>query len=233
MTPAAWAVLAGVASGIAGWFLPRLIARLPERDQDDPVTYAAIASPQRLPVGLAAASAATGLVLGWSRAGEADLPAFLVLGVLGTAMAYVDLRRHLLPDLLTLPALLVGAAMLGAVALLGVADPSTSYPRAWACAGLLGLVYLVMALIVPAGLGLGDVKLAPVLGLYLGWLSWSAPIVATVAAFVVGGLVGVVLLVLRRASRRSSIPFGPAMLLGALGAVAFAEPVTAWYLGRG
>jgi leader peptidase (prepilin peptidase)/N-methyltransferase len=51
------------------------------------------------------------------------------------------------------------------------------------------------------------------------------------AAFLVGGLVGVVLLALRRATRRSAVPFGPSMLLGALLAVLWAEPVAAWYLG--
>jgi leader peptidase (prepilin peptidase)/N-methyltransferase len=92
------------------------------------------------------------------------------------------------------------------------------------------LLYLLLALVYPAGLGLGDVKLAAPLGLYLGWLGWSSALVGLVAAFLVGGLVGIVLLASGRAGRRTAVPFGPSMLVGALLAVLWAEPVTAWYL---
>lgn len=236
MTPLGWTLLAGVLGAAGGWVLPRLIASLPERtlgdDEKGPaVTYAAIAAQAHLAPLLAAAAGAVGLLLGWARGGQPDLAAFVVLGVLGTGMAYVDLRRHLLPDRLTVPTLLLGGALLGVAALAPTTDPSLSYPRAWACAGGLMVVYLLLALVYPAGLGLGDVKLAAPLGLYLGWLSLGAPVVGTVAAFVVGGLLGVVLLLLGRATRRSSIPFGPSMLLGALLAVLFGDPVVAWYLG--
>ncbi len=93
------------------------------------------------------------------------------------------------------------------------------------------LLYLALAMLYPAGLGLGDVKLAAALGLYLGWLGWSYPVVGTVAAFLVGGVVSLALLASGRAGRRTAVPFGPPMLLGALAAVLWAEPVTAWYLG--
>jgi leader peptidase (prepilin peptidase)/N-methyltransferase len=210
--------------------MPRVIAALPERDPDDGVTYAGIAASPRLPASLSAVSAVVGGLLGGARAGHPDVVAFVVLGVLGTAMAYVDIRRHLLPDRLTVPALLSGAVLL---AIAAVADPATGgddYARAWACAGALLLGYLLMALVYPAGLGLGDVKLAAALGLHLGWLGWAAPVVGTVAAFLVGGVIGVGLLVLGRATRRSAVPFGPSMLVGAVVAVLWAEPITAWYL---
>lgn len=228
---AAWVVGSAVVSGLAGWTLPRVIARLPERDPDDTTTYALIAAPPRLPAVLAGVAALVGALLGWARAGEPDLVAFLVLGVLGTGMGYVDVRRHLLPDRFTVPALLAGGVLLGAAALVGGDDAATSYARAWACAGALLLMYLVLALLYPAGLGLGDVKLAGALGLHLGWLGWSFPVVGTVAAFLVGGVVSLGLLLSRRATRRTAIPFGPSMLVGALVAVLWAEPITTWYLG--
>lgn len=231
MSPLGWAAVGAVVSAAAGWFMPRVIAALPERDPDDETTYAGIAAPATLPTTLAAMSAVVGALLGWARAGHPDLVAFLVLGVLGTAMAYVDVRRHLLPDRFTVPALLSGAVLLAAAT---VADPEaggSDYARAWACAGGLLLIYLLMAVVYPAGLGLGDVKLAGALGLHLGWLGWAAPVVGTVAAFLVGGVIGVVLLVLRRATRRSAVPFGPSMLVGALVAVLWAQPIAAWYLG--
>lgn len=228
-----WALVAGLVSAVAGWFCPRLVAALPERESaaGDALTYTAIASAPRLPLLLAASAGIVGVLVGGARAGEPDVLAFVVFGVLGVAMGYVDLRRHLLPDLLTVPALVAGAALLGLATLTPGGDPATSYPRAWACAGGLMLLYLLLALIYPAGLGLGDVKLAAAIGLHLGWLSWSAPVVGTVAAFMIGGIVGLALLVTGRATRKSAIPFGPAMLVGAVAAVLWAEPITAWYLG--
>lgn len=228
MTPLGWALLTAVLSALAALALPRMIAALPERDPDDETTYAEIASARGLPLGLAGVAGIVGFALGWARAGQPDLAAFAVLGVLGVGMGYVDLRRHLLPDRFTVPALGSGAVLLAAAAL--VSGGGSEYARAWACAGALLTFYLVLVLIYPAGLGLGDVKLAAALGLYLGWLSWGAPIVGTFAGFVVGAFVSIVLLATGRANRRSAVPFGPSMLVGALVAVLWAEPITAWYL---
>jgi leader peptidase (prepilin peptidase)/N-methyltransferase len=79
-------------------------------------------------------------------------------------------------------------------------------------------------------MGFGDVKLAGLLGLYLGWLSWSSVVVGTLAGFLFGGLVGAALLVARKAGRKTAIPFGPYMLAGAMFAVFAASPVANWYL---
>lgn len=226
----ATALLVAIVTAVVSWELPRAIAALPERDPDDEVTYAAIATARGLRPALAAVGAVVGAALGWSRAGEPDVVAFAVLGILGVGMGYVDLRRHLLPDRFTVPALVAGAVLLAAAAAAGGSPGWTGYARAWACAGGLLLVYLLMALVYPAGLGLGDVKLAGALGLYLGWLGWWGPVAGTFAAFLIGGIVGIVLLVAGRATRRSAVPFGPSMLLGALVAVLWGEQVTAWYL---
>lgn len=225
----AWALGSTAVSAAGGWVLPAYLRTLPERDPDTPAGYAAMAASRSLPARLAAAAAVVGALLGWARAAQPDLPAFLVLGVLGTGMAYVDLRRHLLPDRLTVPTLAAGAVLLAAAALASE-DGASAYARAWAAAGALLLFYLLLALIYPAGLGLGDVKLAGALGLHLGWLSWSAVVVGTLASFFIGGVVGAVLLLARRATRGTAIPFGPAMLVGALVAVVWTEPIVAWYL---
>ena len=93
--------------------------------------------------------------------------------------------------------------------------------------GLAGLAlfvgYLVLALVSPGGggLGLGDVKLAGVLGLLLGWVGWSPAIVSVLAAFVIGGVIALILLLARCASRSSHIAFGPSMILGAWVALVF------------
>jgi leader peptidase (prepilin peptidase)/N-methyltransferase len=89
--------------------------------------------------------------------------------------------------------------------------------------------YLALRLIHVGGMGGGDVKLAGVIGLYLGWLGWGALAVGALAAFLLGGVFGVLLLALRRAGRRSAIPFGPWMLAGAWTGILAGEAVSRWY----
>jgi leader peptidase (prepilin peptidase)/N-methyltransferase len=67
------------------------------------------------------------------------------------------------------------------------------------------------------------------LGLYLGWLGWSSVAVGAFAGFLLGGLVGALLMVLKLADRKSRIPFGPYMLAGAFLAVFAAAPIAHWY----
>jgi leader peptidase (prepilin peptidase)/N-methyltransferase len=86
--------------------------------------------------------------------------------------------------------------------------------------GALGLcilwaVYLVLALAVPGGMGFGDVKLAGVIGLFLGYLGWGELAVGAFAAFLLGGIFALGLVAAKRANRKSAIPFGPWMLAGA------------------
>jgi leader peptidase (prepilin peptidase)/N-methyltransferase len=79
--------------------------------------------------------------------------------------------------------------------------------------------YFLLALVYPAGMGFGDVKLAGVLGLYLGWLGWAEVVTGGFLGFLFGGVGGVLLIAVRRAGRKSMIPFGPYMLAGALVAI--------------
>ena len=152
------------------------------------------------------------------------LPAFLYLAAIGVALALIDVDVQRLPDAIVLPSYLVGLALLLLRSGLGAAGPGA--------AGHGGAVGLLL----PAGAdpsgwhGYGDVKLAGLLGLYLGWLGWSAVLVGTFAGFVFGGLVGAGLLVTGRATRKSAIAFGPYMLAGAMLALFLAEPIANWYV---
>ncbi len=77
-------------------------------------------------------------------------------------------------------------------------------------------MYLVLALINPSGLGLGDVKLAGLLGAFLGWLGWQQVLLGTLAAFVCSAVVALALLATRRATKKTEFPFGPWMIVGAV-----------------
>lgn len=158
------------------------------------------------------------------------LPAFLYLGAVGMALAVIDLDTHRLPDALTLPSYAVGGALL---LLPAVAEGSwDAYLRAWLGAAALFAFYLLLVVVYPAGMGLGDVKLAGVLGLYLGWLGWGALVVGAFLGFLLGAVVGGVIMVVRRTGRKHKIPFGPFMLVGTLLAVIWGNPVWDWYVGR-
>ena len=153
----------------------------------------------------------------------------LFLMAVSVALALIDLDTHTLPNAIVYPS----AAVL-AVALLGasVADGDLSpFLRGLVGAAVLGGAYLVLALAVPGGMGLGDVKLAVVLGLVLAYLGWGPLAVGAFGAFLVGGTVAIVLLALGRVRRRGGIPFGPSMLVGAWIGIASGAPLWQGYLG--
>jgi leader peptidase (prepilin peptidase)/N-methyltransferase len=147
-----------------------------------------------------------------------ELPAFLVLAAVAVPLTVVDLRHRLLPNRLLGPASVAGAGLLSLAA--AVTGDWTSLVRALLGAVVLFAGYLVLALLSPRSLGMGDVKLAGLLGLFLGWLGWGAVVVGAAAGFAVQALVALVLLAGRRIGLRSELPFGPAMLLGAALAIA-------------
>jgi leader peptidase (prepilin peptidase)/N-methyltransferase len=142
-----------------------------------------------------------------------SLVAFLWLAGVSVALAVIDLEHHRLPNAVVLPSYAVGGALLAASSLLVGDWPALVR----AAIGLVSLFafYLIAALSYPGGMGFGDVKLAGVLGLYLAWLGWGEFAVGAFAAFLLGGLFAVVLLVTRRVQRTGGIPFGPWMLAGA------------------
>jgi leader peptidase (prepilin peptidase)/N-methyltransferase len=172
--------------------------------------------------GTAALFVAVAARFGWSW----ELPAYLYLAAIAVALAAIDLDVMRLPDRIVLPSYLVALVLLA---------PAVIAEHSWAAAarGAIGAVLLfafffVLA-VLPRGMGLGDVKLAGLLGLYLGWLGWSSMVIGAFAGFLIGGVIGVLLMVMRRAGRKSRIPFGPAMLAGAFLAVFAAPAIADWY----
>lgn len=156
------------------------------------------------------------------------LVAFLYLASVSVALAMIDLDTHTLPNRIVLPAYPVAAMLLTAGALLA-GSPDRLLTALVGAASLFGM-YLILALAYPGGMGLGDVKLAGLLGMYLGWLGWAPLAVGAFSAFLLGGLFSLVLVITRRANRKSVIPFGPWMLAGTWLGIFGGENIATWYL---
>ncbi len=145
------------------------------------------------------------------------LLAYLYLAAVCVALFIIDVRVHRLPDILTLPSYVVICVLL----LLDAVATGNWSALLRAGVGMVVLfgAYYALAVVAAGALGFGDVKLAGLLGLLLGWSGWYALIVGGVLGFVYGGLFSLVLLVSRRVDGKTKIPFGPFMVLGALSAV--------------
>lgn len=136
-----------------------------------------------------------------------------LLGV-GAVLAVIDARTHRLPDRIVLPTLAALPA-LAAVDALATGEPQ-SLIRALGGGVVLGGIYAGLRILSRAGLGGGDVKLAAVIGVVLGWHGWTALLIGAASAFVLGALYALALMALRRADRTTRIAFGPWMIAGAI-----------------
>ena len=162
------------------------------------------------------------------------LPAFCYLAGIGVPLAVIDARCQRLPDALTLPSYPVALALLGFAALL-LPGGAGHFVSALAGLALAWGVFLLQVLLYPAGLGWGDVKLAGLLGLYLGWLDrgwlgWldqGTLVAGLFLGYLFAAAAGLALIAARRASRKSRLPFGPYLLAGTLSAILLSSLITA------
>jgi leader peptidase (prepilin peptidase) / N-methyltransferase len=194
------AVVGGAACLVATPFLARLAATA--QPPPPPLTATALVGTV---LGVLAGHAA-----GWS----APLPAFVALALLSTPLLLVDARQHRLPDRLVLPGAGCALALLALAAT--VRGDWAALARAVAAAGVVFAIFCTAAIVSPSSLGFGDVKLAGLLALYLGWLGWGHVFYGIFAGFVLGALVAVVMLASRRVSLKTHIALGPALITGAL-----------------
>lgn len=156
------------------------------------------------------------------------LIAYLYFAAVSVTLAMIDLDVRKLPNAIVLPSYVVALGLFGlATVMTGDVTPLL---RAVVAAAALAAAYFLMAVILPGGMGMGDVKLAGLLGLYLGWVGWGALIVGALAAFVLGGVFGLILISAGRATRKTGIPFGPWMLGGAAVGIVFGSAVLDAYL---
>jgi leader peptidase (prepilin peptidase)/N-methyltransferase len=172
-------------------------------------------------------AATAALFVGASLAFPAAGVAAMVAGFLAVmlAAALIDAHHRVIPNRLTFPAFAAGAA---AVLALGLTGQAVSMPGAAIGAATFGGGLLLVALIAPGGMGMGDVKLAALIGLVLGALGLRYVAAASMLAVLAGGVGALVALSLGR-GRRSTIPFGPYLAGGAAAAALGGAPLASWY----
>lgn len=156
-------------------------------------------------------------------------PAWWYLGAIGLSLALIDIDVRRLPSVIILPAYVTGATLIS----LAIAWGSTSLAdgiRATLGMAALWALYALLATVKPGGMGWGDVRLAGVLGGYLGWLGVGSLVVGAFSAFLFGAAWSVGLMVLGGATRKSRVPFGPWMIVGAAIGIVWGESLWRAYL---
>jgi leader peptidase (prepilin peptidase) / N-methyltransferase len=225
------ALVAAVCGAVGGWFVPALIGRLPEPAPDpEPETepqepkkpeepkepYADIAAIRGLAWKSALASTACAALVGAAVGWQWALVILVPLVPLSVALAVVDWRTRLLPTRLVLPA--TGVAILLGLIGWAVTRDADDLVRALIALVAVRSFFWVLWWFHSAGMGFGDVRLAALLGFALGQLGWGEVVVGAYSGFLIFGLPGLLLAIVRRdrALLKSAFPFGPFMLVGAL-----------------
>lgn len=242
LAAAALGVGVGFLSGLA---VPWVIRRLPEpppvpepvegeeltvaqkvlADEGPKELYADLGARPRLALLSAVAAGVAGALIGWATGLDWLLLLLLPLAPVGTLLAVVDLRTRLLPRVVVVPATLAAIAY-GLVAW-PLTDDSEALVR-----GLIGLVaaravFWILWFVRSAGMGFGDVRLAALLGFVLAYLGWPEYGLGLYSGFLVFGLPGLALAVVRRdrAMLKKAYPFGPFLLVGALLGILLGDPL--------
>jgi leader peptidase (prepilin peptidase) / N-methyltransferase len=155
------------------------------------------------------------------------LPAYLVFAASMIALAAIDLEHFRVPNRILLATLYLGVPLLALAA--AVDDRWDDFGQG-VLGGIVGLAMLLaIHLVSPKGMGMGDVKLAGVLGLFLGFLSFGRVFLGLFLGFLLGAVIGILLIATGIRSRRQHIPFAPFLAGGAVLAVLVGGPILDWY----
>ncbi len=175
------------------------------------------------------ATSAVALALALIVGGQAVVITWWIVAGFALPLAAIDLRSHRLPTAMMYPAL--GATATSLIATAALTGQWGLLARA--AGGGLALASVIFALwwlTAGRGMGWGDVRLAWLVGLPLGWMGWPQVIIGGWMGFLSGGLLGLILLGLGKSSRKSPIPFGPHLMLGALGGLIWGSEVAGWII---
>jgi len=153
----------------------------------------------------------------WRFWGEADLVPYCYIGALAVVLSAYDIAAYRLPNRIVLPSYPIVFALLAFAA--GMDDEWSALLRAGIAMVFCLAGYLVLALALPGQLGMGDVKLAGIVGAACGFLSWQHLFAGVLFGFVLAAVATAPLVALGRIERRTRVPFAPYMLAGALFAI--------------
>lgn len=224
------AAVAALLCGLGGLLVPLLIARVPEPepagdDEEPKERYVDVAARPRLTAGSAVAAAVSGAVIGLSVGWEWSLLFLLPLVPVSVALAVIDWHTRLLPSRIVLPAHAATILLAGAC-WLAERDTDALVRAGIAMVAVRSLFWLLW-LVRSSGMGFGDVRLSALLGFALGYLGWGEVVVGIYTGFLVFGVPGLVVAVVRRNRQllRTPFPFGPFMLVGALLGIALGPAV--------
>lgn len=158
------------------------------------------------------------------------LAAYLWFVGVSLTLVLTDIDVHRIPNRILYPGTIVGAVLLFGGAVLD--GDLGSLWRGAVGAGIYFALFLILALVARGGFGMGDVKLAFFLGLFLTYQSWEVLGSGIALGVAIGGLLAIFLLVARKASRKAKFAFGPAMVFGAWAALAVGQELADWYIGN-
>ncbi len=181
------------------------------------------------------AAVVVAVAFGWQAGtvagGWALLPAYLAFGATTLAVTLTDIDHQLIPNRILFPGLGIAGVLLVFGALL---DGATgNLVRALLASVLYFGFLLVIGLAARGGFGMGDVKLALLLGLFLGFVGWNALAVGFTLAILLGGVASVVVLAFTRKGRRGKFAYGPYLVAGAWIGLFWGPRIADWYLGSG
>lgn len=150
------------------------------------------------------------------------IPAYAVLMVVLVVQTWIDLRTRRLPREITYAGIAIGAPLL-TIAALVTDEPMRIWTMLAGAATALAALWLIHAAS-RSGMADGDVRFAPLLGMYLGWIGLALVPIGLFFAFVAGAVASAVLLATRRTDRRSTVAFGPFLAIGTVAAIMLGEP---------
>lgn len=221
------ALVCGVAAYLLGpWLLRHIPEPELEEDQTKPL-YVSLAG-RRAAIWCGGLAAIAGGLIAWQIGWSPPLAAWLVLAVVGAILCYIDLRTKYLPSAIIWPAYGVVTVLL--VAASAATGDWHALLRAVIAGAVTFALFWVLWWVYPSGLGFGDVRLSGLLGGALGWLGWAEVITGVYGAFLLGAILGLLLVALKVFDRKA-FAFGPFMLGGALVGVLIGSSVANAYLG--
>jgi leader peptidase (prepilin peptidase)/N-methyltransferase len=215
-----------------GWLLDPVITRVPRRQpvtgpaDDESVTASSSTARQ---VTVAVVCGALFGALGARFEDSWALPAYLVLAAALVVLSAIDLEHYILPNRIVYPLALAMIVLL-AIASLGD-DDLDAFVRGLGAGLIAFAIFFILHVISPRSMGFGDVKLAFVLGLSLGWLGWGELLLGLFLGFFYGAVIGLALIATHIRKRSEALPFGPFLAAGTLTAVLVGDAVITWYRG--